>query len=256
MLASTEPAVDSGPCVRVFVPVAQPRARLVCCPHAGASASAFFALAQALAPSVELLAIQYPGRQDRRHEPGIRDIRVLAGDIGAELTRWSDLPLAVFGHSMGAVVAFEVIRHLERAGFPPARLFASGRRAPSLGGRGRVPEQDEDIVAELRRLGGTGTKLLERPSVRSMILRVLREDYAANACYSCDPGARIDCPITFLLSDADPYVNEAQALAWHGHTTGEFGLARFPGDHFYFTEQLPMVSHEIQSGLGETHDHH
>jgi surfactin synthase thioesterase subunit len=236
-------------CIRVFAPVPQPKARLVCCPHAGASASAFFAMAHALAPSVELLAVQYPGRQDRRHEPGIEDIRDFAGEVATDMARWADRPLAVLGHSMGAVVAFEVIRHGENAGIPVARLFASGRRPPSDPGRGMVLERDEDIVAELRRLGGTGPTLLDRPAIRNMILPVLRADYRANANYSCAPRTRVSTPITFLLSDADPYVDESQARAWREHTTDEFRMASFPGGHFYFTEQLSSVVREIQADL-------
>jgi surfactin synthase thioesterase subunit len=209
----------------------------------------FFAMAKALAPAVELLAIQYPGRQDRRDEPGIRDIRECAGDIATELKRWADLPLAVFGHSMGAAVGFEVARQLADAGVVAVRLFASGRRAPSTPGRGVLPDRDEDIVAELRRLGGTDTKLLDRPSIRQMILPVLRADYRANARYSCDPATVIDTPITALFADADPYVDEAGAAAWQRHTTADFRLARFPGGHFYFAEQLPALVGEIQATL-------
>jgi surfactin synthase thioesterase subunit len=239
----------SDTCVRVFVPTPRPLIRLVCCAHAGGSAGTFFAMAKALAPSVELLAIQYPGRQDRRGEPGIRDIRECAGEIATELKRWADLPLAVFGHSMGAAVGFEVTRQLVDAGVVPLRLFASGRQAPSRAGRHVLAERDEDIVAELKRLGGTDSKLLDRPSVRQMILPVLREDYRANARYSCDPEIMIDTPITALFSDADPYVDEAGASAWQRHTTADFRLSCFPGGHFYFAEQLPALVGEIRATL-------
>ncbi|MER5387223.1 alpha/beta fold hydrolase, partial [Streptomyces sp. NPDC002688] len=119
--------------------------RLLCLPHAGGSASFYHPLARRLGADVETLAVQYPGRQDRRTEEPVTDIGRLAGHVVAALDAEDDRPLALFGHSMGAVVAFETARQLSAAGRPPAVLIVSGRRAPSR----QVPEGR-------RRPGGSG----------------------------------------------------------------------------------------------------
>src|ERR1700712_4687720 len=103
-------------------------ARLVCFPHAGGAATYFYPLSRTLAPSIEALAVQYPGRQDRRAEPCVDDIHELADLVAPALLEWADRPLALFGHSMGATLAFEVAGRLEKAGVRPAGLFVSGRR--------------------------------------------------------------------------------------------------------------------------------
>ncbi|WP_238846327.1 thioesterase II family protein [Nocardia terpenica] len=95
-------------------PTEQAEHRLVCFPHAGGAASYFTPVARALAPDVDVLAVQYPGRQDRRSEPGIDDIGVLADRVHDIIRTWPSRPLTLFGHSMGAVVAFEVARRLRR----------------------------------------------------------------------------------------------------------------------------------------------
>lgn len=171
--------------VRALEPSPQAASRVLVCPHAGASAGAFTALAGGLAPGVELLAVQYPGRQDRRSEPAVRDVSVLAERIADEVRPWTDRPMAVLGHSMGAAVAFEVTRRLEDDGTAPVRLFVSGRRAPGAGLGLPPPESDDDIVAELRRTDAVPRKLLERAAYRESILSVLRHDFHANATYRC-----------------------------------------------------------------------
>jgi surfactin synthase thioesterase subunit len=234
--------------IRVFNESPDSSVRLICCPHAGGSASAFTALAKALPPSVEALSIQYPGRMDRRKEPGIEDLDLLAKDICAALLPLADRPLAVFGHSMGAAVAFELTRCLEDAGLSPVRLVVSGRRSPSRGSD-IGPTGDEDIVADLKSLGGTEAKLLDRPVTRELILSVVRKDYRANAAYSCPPRTTVRCPITFLLTDDDPYVDEGEALAWQDHTDAELRITSLPGGHFYLNGQLQRVVRELLQDL-------
>lgn len=222
----------------------QAEARLVCFPHAGGSATFFFPVAQALAPTVDVLAVQYPGRQDRLTEPLIDDISVLADHVTSELAMSLDRPLALFGHSMGAIVAFEVARRLRRA-YPgqPVRLFASGRRAPSRYREGTVHLRDDDgIVAEVRSLGGTDSAILDDQELRNMILPAIRNDYRGIERYRYVPDGPPPCPVTALVGDEDSHTTLEEAHAWEDHApTGEFTLQVFSGGHFFLVPQAARV---------------
>ncbi|MFG2353520.1 thioesterase II family protein [Streptomyces sp. NPDC048521] len=228
--------------------------RLVCFPHAGGSASFYFPYAKLLRPEIEVLAVQYPGRQDRRGEPCLDRIATLA-DRAAEVlrVRRPDERLAFFGHSMGAAVAFETARRLERGPGPRVlRLFASGRRAPSVFRPEFVHRKDDDgLVAELQALSGTDPALLADPEVRALVLPTIRSDYRAIESYRCEPGASVACPVTVLIGDADPRVSVADARAWEGHTSGGFDLRVLPGGHFYLEEQRDVVVAGIRAALRE-----
>ena len=146
--------------------------RLVCFPHAGGSASFFFPVAKALAPAIDVTAVQYPGRQDRRTEPNIDNIADLADAILPAVRPLTDRPLAFFGHSMGAILAYEVALRLEKDGAAPlTRLYASGRRAPSRYREETVHKRDDaGVIAELRGLSGTDADLLGDAETLEMIL--------------------------------------------------------------------------------------
>lgn len=232
---------DATDRVQIFRLAAQPEMRLICCPHAGASASAFSPLSSALPDRIEALVLQYPGRVGAKADGGFSDIRELADQLTGELRSWADRPVAVFGHSMGSVIAFEVTRRLEDAGVGPLRLFVSGRRSPSAGLGVRTQLSDEEIINELSALGGMPRRFLDKPKFRDSILSVVRNDFRANSRYLAPPDATVDCPITFLLAELDPYVDEAGARTWAIHTTRELKVTRFSGGHFFFNEQLPEV---------------
>ncbi|MEU9250397.1 alpha/beta fold hydrolase [Streptomyces sp. NPDC048270] len=227
----SHPAPDSG-------------IRLVCLPHAGGSASFYFPMSKALAPAVEVLAIQYPGRQDRRHEPNVPSLPDLADRIFAAVGGLDDKPLALFGHSMGAVLAYEVALRMQDAGLPsPVRLFTSGRRAPSCErDEGVHTQSDEHMVAELRKLSGTSAAMLNDPELLEMIMPAIRSDYRAVETYRYEPGRRLDCPVTVITGDSDPRVSVDEAAAWEDHTTGPTDLHVLPGGHFYLVEQSTRVA--------------
>ncbi|MFF3226934.1 thioesterase II family protein [Nocardia suismassiliense] len=246
----SEPMVDTDRWIRRFRPTPAPTIRLVCFPHAGGSASFYFPMSAALPETVDVLAVQYPGRQDRRTDPCVEDIGTLAERIYRAVRPWTDVPTAFFGHSMGAILAFEVAHRLERDGGVLDRLFASGRRAPSRHRDERVHlGDDETVVNELRRLDGTDTALLDDEEVRRMILPAIRGDYKAIETYRCPPGRILRSPITALVGDDDEKTTLDEAHDWARHTTAAFDLCVFPGGHFYLIEQREAVLDRIARQL-------
>ncbi|GAU67592.1 thioesterase [Streptomyces sp. NBRC 110611] len=238
--------------IRRFHPAPDSAVQLVCLPHAGGSASAYFRMSEALAPSVEVLAVQYPGRQDRRWEAPARSVDELARSVAGALKGRLDRPVAVFGHSMGAAVAFELTRLLEREhGAPPVALFASGRRAPSCV-RQEEPlrtASDDDVVAEMKRLSGTDARILEDADLLRIFLPVIRADYAVAGSYRCEPGARVRCPVTVLVGDADPEAGLEEARTWREHTSGDFEMHVYPGGHFYLDDYRSSVANVVSDVL-------
>jgi surfactin synthase thioesterase subunit len=236
--------------VRRFHPASDAPNRLLCLPHAGGSASYFFPASKALSPDIDVLAVQYPGRQDRRHEPGIDTIGELADQLVEAIQPWTDRPLTLFGHSMGATLAFEIALRLQRSGIVAGGLFASGRRAPSRHRDERVHcADDKTLIAEIKRLDGTEGTLLDEDELIQMILPAIRTDYRAAETYRYQPGPKLNCPIFALIGDSDPKVTVDEARSWADHTTGPFDLEVFRGGHFYLNTNLPAVLDRIRAYL-------
>ncbi|MEU9481760.1 alpha/beta fold hydrolase [Streptomyces sp. NPDC048191] len=245
---------DNGLWVRRYHPAPEARTRLVCLPHAGGGATYYFPLSAALAPAVEALAVQYPGRQDRHREPCVDSLPELARQLVPRLLPWTDRPLALFGHSMGASLAFEVARLLEHEhGITPAALFASARRAPSRHREESLHLRgDAELVREVQRLSGTDSQLLADPEVLSMVLPAIRNDYKAAETYRYVPGPGLSCPVTALIGDDDSRVTVEEARAWADHTTGTFALRVYDGGHFYLNHHIEAVAREISVPLLST----
>jgi pyochelin biosynthetic protein PchC len=237
--------------IRRYHPAPDSDTVLVCFPHAGGSATFYFPVARALSPRFDVLAVQYPGRQDRWSEPCVDDLPALAEQILPQLLPWSGRRLALFGHSMGATVAFEVARLLERSGTVPAALFASARRAPSRHRDESVHQRDDEaLIREIKELNGTNSAVLGEEELMRMILPTIRSDFRAAETYRFQGEQTLNCPITALVGKDDPKATVDEADAWREHTTGEFVLKVFTGGHFYLAEQQEAVLKLIAEQLG------
>jgi surfactin synthase thioesterase subunit len=228
--------------IRRFVPARDAPSRLVCLPHAGGSASYYLPVAKSLSPRADVIAIQYPGRQDRRGEPAVESIPEMADLLADMLRPLTNRPITLFGHSMGASLGFELARRLEDSGVEPTALFASGRRAPS-----RVRDErthlldDAGLIAEVKTLAGAGSQLLDDEDILKMVLPSIRSDYRAAETYRWTPGPKLACPIFTFVGDCDPKVDLDEARAWGEHTEGKFEFRVFPGGHFYIDTHAPAV---------------
>ncbi|SDN50619.1 thioesterase II family protein [Allokutzneria albata] len=225
---------------------------LVCFPHAGGSASYFFKLSEALSPDVDVLAVQYPGRQDRRAERCVDNVVTLAEQVlEAILPLREQRPLTFFGHSMGATVGFEVARRLEHShGRPIERFLVSARCAPSLHRSADIHKRDDDgIIAEIARLSGTESALLGDEELIRMVLPSIRNDYKAAETYAYRPGEPLSCPVVGLCGDSDPRVAPADLDGWAAHTTAPYTSKTFSGGHFYFGETPAPLAAEIRTQL-------
>lgn len=226
-------------------------ARVICFPHAGGTAGAFRRLAQLLAPRVEVLAVQYPGRQDRYDDPLIGDMAELAeaisGAVAGELT-----PRTVFlGHSLGATVAYETARRMRpRYPSPLAGLIVSARKAPHAGAPLGLAFEPDEVRAIVDHLGGQGSELLRDPELWSVALPVLRNDFLLGEHYRHTPGPPLACPITAVVADDDSAFTEADAAAWGEHTMGAFAVRVLSGGHFYFEERPEDLAGVIVQALG------
>jgi len=204
--------------------------RLFCFPHAGGGGAAFKGWAERLPPSVVVV----PMRPPPRSKPV--NMAELVAALGDSIEAYLDEPFAFFGHSMGAVVAFELARLLRRRNRPlPRMLVASGARAPRFR-RGHVPGPEPgeaEFVEALRRLQGTPREVLDNPTLLQLILPALREDAAIYRNYIYAEEPPLDCPIRAYGGSEDPNVHRQHLEGWAAETTAAFAVRVFPGGHFY-----------------------
>ncbi len=221
--------INAKPCPRAAF-------RLFCLPYAGGTASAFRDWSGILPAEIELWAVELPGRGTRRGEPAASRISALVPPLADAFRAAIDRPFAVFGHSMGAILGFEVVRELQAShGLKAARLFASGHRAPQLPDR-EPPTHDlpeAELIARLRELSGTPREILDDSDTMQLLLPCLRRDFEAAETYVPLPGPRLVCPISAYGGLADTTVEPEELDAWREQTSGAFSRRMFPGGHFF-----------------------
>lgn len=209
-----------------------------------------------LPADVELCSVQLPGRETRLREPAFRDLAELVSELSEQILPFLDRPFAFFGHSMGALVAFELARALAAAGSAsPVCLFASGRRAPRLADAEPplTALSDEEFLAEIqRRYGGIPAEVLEHRELVELLLPGLRADIEALERYSYTPGEPLDCPIFAFGGTHDGRVTAEQLQAWREETRARFGMRIFPGGHFFTQSARAQVLDAITVALRQS----
>jgi medium-chain acyl-[acyl-carrier-protein] hydrolase len=234
-------------------PNPQARLRLFCFPYGGAGASVYRRWPDGLPHSVEVCAIQLPGRESRFRETPFTEIPGLVLTLTEVLSPYLNIPFAFFGHSLGAFVAFEVVRQLRKENAPgPIHLFVSGKRAPHVP-HSRPPiyqlPEGEFIEEIRRRYDGIPQVVLQSPDLMQVFLPVLRADFSMNDTYTYVDGKPLECPISCFGGLEDPEVKEEGLLAWRLQTQSSFSLRMIPGGHFFIHSASPSLLRALSEDL-------
>lgn len=238
-------ALDAGGWAVRWRKLDRPRLRLFCLPHSGAGAAVYRPWDALLPGDVELVAIRPPGRESRFREPAFAELTDLVPELVDQLAPLLDGPYAWFGHSMGALVAFETCREIRRRGLPePVRLAVSSRPAPQLplgsvsalglpGGRSTRDATDEEFAALLAALNGAPGQAAANPAAFAPFIPTLRADLSVIETYRYYPEPPLGLPISVFGGDQDPVASRAELQAWDVHSNVGCTVQLFPGNHFY-----------------------
>lgn len=235
---------------RVLRAVANPRLRLICFPHAGGTAGFFWPWTGHVPEDVELLAVRYPGREDRLRDRAARNMEELAGPLAKSVAALDHAPFAFFGHSMGSLIAFETALRLEEAGGPvPEVLFVSGHSGPGADGS-QVPADasDQEILDDLVQLGGVDAAVLESPELCGLVVDAVRADYRLMESYHPSPTRTVERPIVAYYGVEDD-LDDDPVARWSRATSGEFGSRSFEGGHFYLIDEISVLVSDIVGRL-------
>lgn len=230
------------------------RLRLFCFPYAGGSASTYRKWSELLPSDIEVCPIQLPGRENRSIEPPFTHVTPLVESLLPALLPYLDLPYAFFGHSMGALISFELARQIRKQRYPePEHLFVSSRRAPHILSSDTPIHKLPDTAfwKELRLYEGIPDTLLQNSEIAKFFLPLLRSDFAIHETYKYTPGARFNYPITAFGGLQDRKVGSEELMAWREMTNNDFYLHLFPGNHFFLRKEYQQILSVIDRHLSK-----
>lgn len=205
-----------------------------------------------LPPELDLYAVQLPGREFRIREASFTQLEPLIQELVRVLNPLLEQPFALFGHSMGATVAFELARALRRRGArQPLMLGASGRIAPHFRSRFTPVQEltEAQLVEKLRKSGGLPDYVINEPELMAMVLPLVRSDYKIVDGYRLAPEPPLTCPIAAFYGLNDALTTPEEISGWQQHTTGAFSVQAFPGDHFFLANARREILSTLSRGL-------
>jgi medium-chain acyl-[acyl-carrier-protein] hydrolase len=228
------------------------RIRLFCFPHAGGGASLFHTWSEGLSQEIEVCPLQLPGREERLSDRPFSTMSSLLEALTPLLLPYLDMPYAFFGHSMGAIISFELAHYFSRIhSLEPVHLFVSGRRAPQIPNPDppthNLPEPE--FIEELRRLKGTPEEVLQNEELLHVLLPLLRADFTLCETYSSTHENPLTCPLSVFGGLQDPDVSREDIRAWREQTRGPFKMRFFRGDHFFLQKEQVSLLHALTLDL-------
>ncbi|MDO3648408.1 thioesterase II family protein [Nocardia mangyaensis] len=227
-----------------------PTIRLLCIPHAGAGASSFNRWLGLFGPEIGVVRVQLPGREDVADREPLLRVGAAVDELATQCTAFGDRSVALYGHSMGALIAYELARALTAADRPPAHLFVSGRRAPHLAASRavlhRLPDRDfADAMAAMGAWGAAGRST----SFLRYALPLTRADLELSEEYTHQPRPRLACPITAFHGTEDPIADPDEVAAWAALTDGAFAIHEFSGDHLFHHRHREAIAAIMTAAL-------
>ncbi len=238
-----------------YKPKPDSKIRLFCFPFAGGNALTYRTWSDNLPHWIEVCPVELPGRGSRLRETPFMDIPSLVSALGKALAIFLDKPYAFFGHSMGALIGFELARYFRKNQLPqPIHFFASGHTAPpwpdSHPPIHNLPEQQ--FIQELRKLNGTPDAVLNNDELMQLLLPILRADFAMNETYEFTQDQPLECPISVFGGENDRDVNRESLEAWQNETTSDFSLKILPGGHFFIQTSRQVILQSIETELSNS----
>jgi medium-chain acyl-[acyl-carrier-protein] hydrolase len=229
----------------------QAKLRLFCFSYAGGSALVFRDWQESLPNDIQVCPIELPGRGSRLLEKPFENTQSLVKELMSAIAPLLDLPFAFFGHSLGALIGFELTRYLDREyGKVPVHLLVSGRQAPPIHDLSPMHALSEaNLIAELRRLDGTPKAVLESAEMLQLLLPMVRADLKIDETYNYHDSEPLTCPIAVFGGLADPETKLEDLEAWRQQTKGEFSLQIFPGNHFFINTARDLLLERISQIL-------